>query len=79
MKIAISLPDPLFDTAEELARELGLSRSRLYARALAEFVSRLGRGDVTARLDAVYGDPVRDELDPVLAEMQASSLPPETW
>lgn len=79
MKIAISLPVPLFESAEDLARELGLSRSRLYARALAEYVSRLGRAEVTARLDAVYDAPVRSELDPVLAELQAASLPPESW
>jgi hypothetical protein len=30
MKVDISLPDDLFDSAEELAERMGLSRSELY-------------------------------------------------
>jgi len=35
MKTAISLPDKLFESADALARRLGLSRSQLVATALA--------------------------------------------
>ena len=38
MKTFISVPDSLFDVAEELARRTGLTRSELYTRALAEYV-----------------------------------------
>ena len=31
MKIAISIPNELFDSAETLGKRLGVSRSRLYA------------------------------------------------
>jgi predicted transcriptional regulator len=55
MKTAISLPDDLFDDAEALARKLDVSRSRLIALALAEYVARHRAGRVTERLDAVYG------------------------
>jgi metal-responsive CopG/Arc/MetJ family transcriptional regulator len=40
MKTAISLPDDLFASAEVLAERLGLSRSRLFATAVAEFVAK---------------------------------------
>ncbi|MEK6716162.1 MAG: ribbon-helix-helix protein, CopG family, partial [candidate division NC10 bacterium] len=35
MKTAISIPDPLFRECEKLARDLGISRSQLFSRALA--------------------------------------------
>jgi predicted transcriptional regulator len=55
MKTAISLPDELFEAAEVLAEKLQMSRSRLVAVALAEYVARHRAGKVTERLDAVYG------------------------
>jgi metal-responsive CopG/Arc/MetJ family transcriptional regulator len=54
MKTAISLPDDLFESAEALARRLGMTRSRLVATALAEFVAKHRVSRVTERLDAVY-------------------------
>lgn len=54
MKTAISLPDELFEAAEALAEKLEMSRSRLIAVALAEYVARHRAGRVTERLDAVY-------------------------
>ena len=38
VKVAISLPDQLFQRADALAGRLGVSRSRLYADALAEYL-----------------------------------------
>ena len=55
MKTAISLPDELFKAADALARKLGVTRSRLVAEALAEYVAKHRTSRVTERLDAVYG------------------------
>lgn len=54
MKTAISIPDSLFASADALARKLGMSRSRLYATALAEYVAKQRTSRVTERLNAVY-------------------------
>lgn len=54
MKTAISIPDPLFASADALAKKLGISRSRLYATALAEYVAKQRSSRVTERLNAVY-------------------------
>ena len=54
MKTAISVPDDLFAAADALARRLGMSRSRLVASALAEYVAKHRGAKVTERLDAVY-------------------------
>ena len=54
MKTAISIPDPLFKAADSAARQLGLSRSAFYARAIRRYLSRFSREGVTERLNAVY-------------------------
>ncbi len=54
MKAAISLPDDLFDAADTLAGRLGVSRSRLIALALAEFIAKHRSSKVTERLNAVF-------------------------
>ena len=77
MKTSISLPDDLFESADELAGLLGTTRSGLYALALSEFVSRHRADRVTAQLNLVYGNEPA-EMDPVLREMQARSLA-EDW
>ncbi len=54
MKTAVSLPDDVFTSADRLARKLGITRSRLFATAVAEYVARNASARVTERLDAVY-------------------------
>lgn len=78
MKTAVSLPDEIFDAAEELAEELGVSRSRLYAQAVAEFVAHHRTDDVTERLNKVYTK-TEGRLDPVLEELQARSIAQDDW
>jgi metal-responsive CopG/Arc/MetJ family transcriptional regulator len=46
MKTAISVPDSVFEAAEQLAHRLGLSRSELYAKAVEEFISAHKNQDV---------------------------------
>ena len=56
MKTAISLPDDLFEAADELAERTELSRSELYARALREYLERHDPDQVTARLDLLAAE-----------------------
>lgn len=78
MKVAISLPDPLFHAAESLARRLGKPRSRVYAEAIADYVGIHGTHAVTEKLDAVYGS-TPSTLDPALQYAQAKTIADETW
>jgi len=78
MKIALSIPDDLFDSAETLGKRLGVSRSRLYATALADFVAKHQGRKVTARLDAVYATE-DSRLDAATRRLQARSLPRDAW
>ena len=80
MKTAISIQDDIFEAAEETARELRISRSELYARAVREFVARHSRENITKRLDQIYGEESEaSSLDTKLAEMQTRSLDGEKW
>ena len=78
MKLAISVPDPVFKAGEQLARQLKVSRSQLYSQALAEYLGSRGALAVTTKLNAVY---VANDsaIDPVLAKAQLKSIPRETW
>jgi metal-responsive CopG/Arc/MetJ family transcriptional regulator len=78
VKIAISIPDPVFEAAERLAKRLSIPRSRLYSRAIERYVSEAQEQDITARLNEVYANE-KDELDPVLAALQWASVPRERW
>jgi antitoxin MazE6 len=51
MKTAVSIPDELFERADELAHRLGKSRSEVYREALADYVARRDPASVTRALD----------------------------
>lgn len=78
MKTAISLPDPLFAAADALAGRMGVSRSELYATALAEFVAKHTDTDITARLNELYAND-DSSLDPALRRAQRESVGREEW
>ena len=78
MKTAISLPDDLFKAGDSLARRLGVSRSELYARALADFVAKYKASHLTQRLNVVYADE-ESRLDPAFVAAQARTLSRESW
>ena len=54
MKIAISIDDGLLQEADETARQMGLSRSRLFALAVDDFLQRQRREQMLLRLNEVY-------------------------
>ena len=51
---ALSRPDALFKSGDALAKQLGLSRSEVYARALAEYVAEYNGHDLTQRWSAMH-------------------------
>ena len=78
MKVAVSIPDELFESAETLGERLGVSRSRLYSTALAEFVAKHSGRNTTKRLNAVYNT---DEsgVDATTRRLQQRSITGESW
>ncbi len=78
MKTAISLPDSVFEAAEALAQELGVSRSELYTKALQSYLQKHNRNQTLIQLNEVYAQ-VSSDVDPVMASMQFMSLPHKDW
>ncbi|MGK7295473.1 MAG: ribbon-helix-helix domain-containing protein [Candidatus Wenzhouxiangella sp. M2_3B_020] len=78
MKIAISLPDALFDETERYALHRGVARSQLIAEALAEYLDKHGPEATTAKLDEVYSSEPSD-VDPALQRAQIAALDDEAW
>ncbi|MFW2439063.1 MAG: hypothetical protein ACN4GR_06800 [Arenicellales bacterium] len=79
MKTAISIPDPVFNTAEKLARRLGLSRSELYVRAISSYVEEHKDQKVTEILNEVYGNTDHEGLEEGFKKAQMKSIDKEKW
>jgi metal-responsive CopG/Arc/MetJ family transcriptional regulator len=73
VKIAISVPDPVFRRAEQAARRMRVPRSQFYSRAVEAYLRQAAIEDLTERLNAVYADaPV--EPDPFLSAAARRTL-----
>ena len=80
MKTAISIPDPVFRSAEELAARLGVSRSELYAKAVASLVEKHREDLITSQLNQVYGPGGQESsLESDVASIQHRSLKSGKW
>lgn len=75
MKTAISIPDGIFRSAEQLASTLGVSRSELFSKAVRDLLDKHRDDLVTSRLNEIY-DAGRKEstLDRESALLQHRSL-----
>ena len=56
MKVAVSIPDDLFEKAERLRRKERRSRSKVFAAALTEYVARHATDEVTEAMNRVCAD-----------------------
>lgn len=78
MKTAISLPDAVFHAAERQARRAQMSRSQLYAEALAEYLDRHAPDEVTEAMNQVV-DQLGDAPDPFVQAAAQSVLARVEW
>jgi hypothetical protein len=78
VKVAVSVPDATFESAERVARRMRMSRSRLYAKAVEAYVRQHSGEDITERLDKVYAEQ-SPALDPVLETAALEVLRREKW
>ncbi len=62
VKTAISLHKSLFEQAENLARKMKVSRSRLLVLALEDYIKRQENRELLAQINAAYaGEPDAEE------------------
>ena len=73
MKTAVSIPDPLFARAEDCARQMGVSRSQFFAKAVDDLVTSIEKQAIIDKLNEFYSrEP--SQLDPGLHALQLESL-----
>lgn len=78
MKTAISIPDSVFDEAEQLARRLRKSRSQLYADAVREYLARHDPDEITEAMNRLV-DELGDEPDSFLEQAASRVLERSEW
>jgi hypothetical protein len=78
MKAEISIPNPIFEAATQLAQKLDMSLSELYTAALAAYVATYQDEDVTDRLNEVY-ETESSTLESELIKIQVATIGDESW
>jgi len=77
MKIAISIPDDVFQEVDKIAKEQKKSRSQIFVSAAREYIRRSETRRIIEKLDEVYAQPdAPDELArrKAMAEYQRKRL-----
>ena len=78
MKAEISVPNPVFEAAQQLAQERNMSLSEFYTAALAAYVATCRNDDITRRLDEVYATE-ESAIEGELVAIQVASIGEEQW
>ena len=78
MKVAVSIPNNLFEVAERLARRSGKSRSRLFSDALREYVARRSPDKITEATDQAVAE-IGNSTDPFVAAASCRRLEQSEW
>jgi metal-responsive CopG/Arc/MetJ family transcriptional regulator len=78
MKTTIHLPDDLSTAVDTLATRLGMSRTDVYATAIAEYVAKHTPSEITTRLDEVYATE-SSGLDLAFRDAQSRTFERERW
>jgi len=78
MKVAVSIPDEVFEETESLVKRLKTSRSDIYSRALGEFLGRHSPNRVTETLNATLQQVV-DKPDPFTVRSARQVLKRVEW
>ena len=78
MKVAVSVPDRIFEAADRLAKQRKVPRSQIFAEALAAYVETRGSDEVTSKLNEIYAHEA-SVVDVGLMQAQNDSIDHEAW
>ena len=78
MKATISIPNPIYEAAEQLAQKLGVSLSDLYTIALTSYLAAYQADDVVEALNRVY-ETEPSVVEPGLVDLQVASIGGKNW
>jgi metal-responsive CopG/Arc/MetJ family transcriptional regulator len=78
MKTAISVDTNLFERAEKYAKEKKISRSRLFAQAMEEYLEKREKAKIIEQINKVCEE-VDTSLDPFWKEVQGRAISKDEW
>lgn len=78
MKVAVSIPNHLFERVERLRQQQGSSRSKVFAAALGEYIARHASDEVTEAMNRVCAV-VNTEPDDFIRTVGRRALERSEW
>ncbi len=78
MRTEISIPNDVFEKAEQLARHEKKSRSELFSEALREYVARHSPDEVTEAMNSAL-DAIGGQTDPFVSSAAKRVLERSEW
>lgn len=78
MKTAISVSNDIFELSERLAKQLKVSRSKIFAMGVEKLGKEFEKDEITKKLNDFYGEN-KAEIDPVVSKISFLSLHNEEW
>jgi metal-responsive CopG/Arc/MetJ family transcriptional regulator len=78
MKTAVSIPDEIFEKADQLARKVRKSRSQLYTDAVREYVAKYATESVTETMTRICNE-LGDTSDPMISSVSRRTLERSEW
>ena len=81
VKTAISLDEKLFNEVDSMANQLKISRSKLFALAIREFLKKRENQSILDELNAAYTDSQDEEvqLAKKMKKKRVSTIKHESW
>ena len=78
MKTAISIPDNLYLSVQIYMKKKKISRSRLFVKAVEEYLQYHQSGEITSKLDKIYSKE-DSKIGKDMMNVQLRSIPGENW
>ncbi len=78
MKVAVSIPDKVFEAAELLAKQRNVPRSQIFSEALAAYVESRSSETITSKLNEIYSREA-SAVESGFVQAQFDSISNEAW
>lgn len=78
MKTAISVSDEIFELSERLAKQLKVSRSKIFAMGVEKLGKEYEKNEITEKLNKFYSEN-KAEVEPIIVKIASNSLEKEEW
>ena len=71
IRTAISIPESLFERVDALAKKANISRSRVFALAVEDYLRQLENEELLQAINAAYADPPSAEEEALYERIKA--------